>query len=82
MLNKITDAVLAQIDMDRKNMPIDTDLLKQVVSIYSFLSSDKIPGVVTNCLIELENKLIEASRLFFQQKANQMIQSYTLVDYL
>jgi len=82
MLNKITDAVLQEIESDRNNMPVDTDLIKQIVSIYTYLSSEKIPGVTTNCLSELESRLLQASRQYFQNKANQMIQSYTLVDYL
>jgi len=57
-------------------------LLKQIVSIYSYLSSEKIQGIQANCLLELEHKLLEASRSFYQGKAQQMIESYTLVDYL
>ena len=82
MLNTITDAVLQQVETDRRNEPIDTDLLKQIVSIYTFLSSDKISGISVNCLLDLEEKQLAASRTFFQTKASQMIQSYTLVDYL
>ena len=70
MLNTITEAILQQIETDRRNEPIDSDLLKQVVSIYSFLSNEKISGISANCLLELEQKLLEASRTFFQGKAN------------
>lgn len=82
MLHTITDAVLEEVATDRRNEPIDTDLLKQIVSIYSFLSSDKISDISTNCLQELEQKMLDASRIFFQGKATQMIQSYSLVEYL
>jgi len=82
LLNKITDAVLCEVQNDRNNYPVDLDLLKKVVAIYTFLSTDKIPGVSSNCQQELEDKLLQASRTFFQSKANQMIQTYTLVDYL
>jgi len=82
MLNKITEAILSEVQKDRENEPVDLDLLKKVVSIYTFLASDKIPGVTMNCLQELEAKLLAASRTFFQSKANQMIQTYSLVDYL
>lgn len=82
MVNPITDAVLQAIETDRRNEPIDTDLLKQIISIYSFLSSDKISGITANCLQELENKMLEASRTFYSSKASQMIETYTLVDYL
>ena len=70
LLSKITDAVLSAVETDRRNEPVDLDLLKQVVSIYSFLSSDKISGMSANCLQELEQKLIDTSRAFFQAKAN------------
>lgn len=65
MLVTITDAVLRQVEIDRQNEPIDADLLKQIVSIYSFLSNDKIQGIQTNCLQELEQKLLAASRVFY-----------------
>ena len=82
MLNTITDAVIQQVETDRRNEPIDTDLLKQIVSIYTFLSSEKISGISVNCLLDLEEKELAASKTFFQAKANQMIESYTLVEYL
>jgi hypothetical protein len=69
MLGSITDAVLKQVETDRNNEPIDTDLLKKIVSIYSFLSTDKIQGIQINCLQELEQKLLEASRIFYSNKA-------------
>ena len=70
MLQKITEAVLQEVDKDRNNMPVDTDLIKEIVSIYIYLSSDKIPGVSANCLVELEAKMLQASRTHFQMKAN------------
>ena len=69
MLNSITDAVLQQVETDRRNEPIDKDLLKQIVSIYSFLSNEKIQGIQINCLQELEQKLLDASRNFYKTKA-------------
>ena len=82
MLNKITDALLQQIEKNRANELVDIDLIRKVVSIYSFLSSDKISGASANCLAELEQKVLERSRAFFSKKASQMIESYTLVEYL
>ena len=82
MLGTITDAVLQQVETDRRNEPIDTDLLKQIVSIYSYLSNEKIQGIQINCLQELETKLLDSSRSFYQGKAQQMIETYSLVDYL
>ena len=65
MQDKITEAVLHQVDTDRRNEPIDSMQLKQIVSIYTFLSSDKIAGFATNCLQELERRILETSRTFF-----------------
>ena len=56
-------------ETDRRNEPIDKDLLKQIVSIYSFLSNEKIQGIQINCLQELEQKLLDASRNFYKTKA-------------
>lgn len=53
MQNPITDAILQEVETDRRNEPIDADQLKQIVSIYSFLSSEKISGASANCLQEL-----------------------------
>ena len=69
MLNLITNAVLETVETDRRDEEIDSDLLKQIVSIYTFLSSEKISGASTNCLVELESKMLEASRNFYSNKA-------------
>ena len=82
MLNEITNAVLETVATDRREEEIDADLLKKIVSIYSFLSTEKISGATTNCLMELENKMLEASRTFYSSKAQQMIETYSLVEYL
>ena len=67
LLNKITDAVLQQVEKDRQGEPVDTSLLKKIISIYTYLSNEKITGNSINCLTELEGKLLTASRAFFQQ---------------
>ena len=54
---------------DRKNEVVDQDLLKKIVSIYTFLSNDKIPGPMSNCLKDLEEKVLQESRSFFAYKA-------------
>ena len=69
MLNVITNAVLETVETDRRDEEIDSDLLKKIVSIYTFLSSEKISGASTNCLVELESKMLEASRNFYSNKA-------------
>ena len=82
MLNNITAAVLETVSADRREEEIDADLLKKIVSIYTFLSRETISGATTNCLLELENKMLEASRAFYSNRAQQMIETYTLVEYL
>ena len=69
MLNNITAAVLETVSADRREEEIDADLLKKIVSIYTFLSRETISGATTNCLLELENKMLEASRAFYSNRA-------------
>ena len=61
---------------------MDQDLLRKVISVYTFLSNEKIPGPLANCLQELETRILQESRSFYAFKAGQMIQMYTLVDYV
>ena len=42
MLNVITEAVLQEVELDRKNEPVDLDQLREIVQIYSFLSNERI----------------------------------------
>ena len=37
MMDVITEALLAEILLDRRNGVVDQDLLKKIVSIYTFL---------------------------------------------
>ena len=82
LLNKITDAVLQQVEKDRQGEPVDSDLLQKIISIYTYLSDEKITGNSINCLTDLEAKLLVASRSFFQQQSSKMIGNHSLVEYL
>ena len=82
MSPKITKAILALIQQDRDGEMIDNDLLKSVVGIYQYLSNEKIIGQGVDCLLDLENKIVEESTRFFQNRSKQIFQEATLVDYL
>ena len=82
MAQKITQAVLSQVKKERDGEPVDSDLLKSIVSIYSYLSNEKIINQGVDCLLDLENKLVNESIEFFKIRSAQMIQSATLLDYL
>ena len=81
LLDKVTQAVLEQVEKDRKGEPVDSDLLNKVIQIYTYLSNDIVTGNSINCLAELETKLITSSRNFFQQQSNKMM-NLSLVEYL
>lgn len=82
MLTQITDTVLKQVERDRQREPIDEDMLRETVSIYVFLSQDKIVGISLNCLADLETKFLTASRTFFTQMGEEFRQSGSLVKFL
>ena len=82
LLNKITEAVLQQVEKDRNGEPVDTGLLQKVISIYIYLSNEIVTGNSINCLADLESKLLQASRSFFQKQSSQMIGNMSLVEYM
>jgi cullin 1 len=82
MAQRITQAILQLIQKDRNGDKVDSDLLKSVVGIFSYLNNEKIVGQGANYLLDLENKLVEDSVHFYKNRSLQMIQSATLVDYL
>ena len=53
------------IQKERDGDMIDTELLKNVVGIYQYLSNEKIIGQGVDCLLDLENKIVEESTKFF-----------------
>ena len=69
-------------EKDRQGEPVDTGLLKKIISIYTYLSNEKITGNSINCLSDLEGKLLTASRAFFQQQGSKMMGNHSLVEYL
>ena len=62
---KITTSILYLIQKERDGDMIDTELLKNVVGIYQYLSNEKIIGQGVDCLLDLENKIVEESTKFF-----------------
>lgn len=82
LLSQITDTILKQVDRDRQREPVDLDMLRETVSIYVFLSQEKIVGISLNCLADLEGKFLNASRTFFAQMGDEFRQSGSLVNFL
>lgn len=62
MIQNITDAILEDIRKEREGELIDVDLLKRVVEIFLFLSTDKLNQESINCKQYLQDKLIEQTR--------------------
>jgi chromosome condensin MukBEF MukE localization factor len=69
MIQNITDAILEDIRREREGELIDVDLLKRVVEIFLFLSTDKLNQESINCKQYLQDKLIEQTRQFYQIKS-------------
>lgn len=57
-------------------------MLKTIVKSFIFLNDEKISTEGPSCLTELENAIVSSSRSFFQARAQHMLASYTLVEYL
>ena len=73
MAQKITQAILNLIWKDRDGDKVDSDLLKNVVGIFSYLNNEKIIGQGANYLLDLENRIVEDSVLFYKNRSLQMI---------
>jgi cullin 1 len=82
LLAPITQAVLYQILEERQGNLIDVDMLKSVVDMYSFLSEPAISQEGINCLFDLETKLLQETKHFYNGQQQQMLGVLQLGDYL
>mmetsp|Transcript_20066 Transcript_20066/g.14783 ORF Transcript_20066/g.14783 Transcript_20066/m.14783 type:complete len:132 (+) Transcript_20066:317-712(+) len=83
MSSQIIQAVLEMVTMEREGDPVDDSLLKDVVEIFLFLSSgDAMLQDALNCRKLLEDRLLEATREFYQRRCQSLLEKESLSGYL
>jgi Cullin family len=68
-MQNIVDAILEDIRKEREGELIEVDLLKKVVEMFLFLSTDKLSHESINCKKYLEEKILEQTRNFYRIKS-------------
>ena len=68
LISNIVDAILEDIRKEREGELVDIDLLKKIVEIFLFLSTDKLSHESINFKKYLEDKILEQTRNFYRIK--------------
>lgn len=81
-MQNIIDAILEDIRKEREGELIEVDLLKKVVEIFLFLSTDKLSHESINCKKQLEDRILEQTRQFYRMKSQELLIKASLSEYL
>jgi cullin 1 len=82
ILHNIISAILDSIHREREGELIDDDLLKKVVEIFLFLSQDNMLQDSLNCRKQLEDKILEQTKSFYQRTCQDLLERESLSGYL
>ena len=82
LISNITNAILENILKERESELVDVDLLKKIVDIYLYLSTDKLSQDSINCKKYLEDRILEQTRTFYKKVSINLLESASLSEYL
>lgn len=82
LISNITVAVLENIRKEREGELIDDDLVKKVIDIFLFLSSDNLIQDSLNCKKYLEDRLLDQTRQYYAMVSQNLLATNSLSEYL
>lgn len=82
LIQNIVNAILEDIRKEREGELIEVDLLKKVVDIFLFLSSERLTQESLNCKKYLEDKILDQARNFYKMKSQDLLAKASLSEYL